>query len=109
MPILRALKAKGGRARVADLYGPVEQQLDLNKWDYDYLEENDRPEPRWMNTMRVARDMMVKEEWLESLSVAGRGFWQIAEKGRKKLAEWAARTGQSPSWIAEAKIRTEAI
>ncbi len=94
IPILLALSRMGAskKVKVGDLYEPVRLIMQkefrlLNKYDFEDLEDNNRPEPRWMNTMRVARDEMVKAGYLEPLSRVGHGYWKMTDHGRQYLKE----------------------
>ena len=77
-PILAALVARNGRERLRYLYAPVRLEMTgvLNDHDLEEL-DNSTPEPRWMNTMRVARDELVKRGFIQPTSVSGHGVWEI--------------------------------
>jgi hypothetical protein len=86
IPILRVIVSLGGRGRVREILPLVEGEMkeSLGFRDYETM-KNDSDQPRWANTVRWARDSLVKEGLLEKGSP--RGIWEISEAGRQKLEE----------------------
>lgn len=100
IPILRALRGKGGRAAVADVYPLVQDQLSdvLNDFDYENVPNESKPEPRWMVSMRWARDEMLEKGMLASSELSGRGYWEMLPEGEKYLNQWAQETKAPDIW-----------
>jgi hypothetical protein len=90
LPILRILNRIEGRVRVAEIYAPIFEEMRhvLNKDDLEDLEDNERPEPRWINTVRVARDELVKRGFLYKMEDVGRGYWKITPQGCEYLSQF---------------------
>lgn len=83
-PILQALAALGGRAKMNDVLDHVEQLLRDTLTEVDYQPLGSSPEmPRWRNAAQWARNAMVKEGLLRDNSP--RGVWEISEGGRHIL------------------------
>ncbi|MGH2487146.1 MAG: winged helix-turn-helix domain-containing protein, partial [Ktedonobacterales bacterium] len=88
-PILRALEESGGKSRTAELLRRVEQIMKGDLSQVDYEPHASQPhEPRWRKTAQWARYSMVREGLLTDDSA--RGTWEIADTGRKYLAEGKA-------------------
>jgi hypothetical protein len=86
LPILRALEALGGEAKMSHVLDRVfaEMKPGLKPGDFLPLPAGG-DEPRWRNTARWERQNMVNEGLLRNDSP--HGIWAISEKGRKYLAE----------------------
>lgn len=86
LPILRALVALGGEARVQEVLERVftEMKSHLKPVDLKPLPSNPKM-PRWQNTAMWERVKMVNEGLLRSDSP--RGVWAITERGRAYLSQ----------------------
>lgn len=86
LPILRALVALGGKARMSEVLERVYEEMKpyLKPVDLDTL-PLDPNLPRWRLKAQWERFEMVKDGLLQNDSP--RGIWAISEKGRKYLAE----------------------
>jgi hypothetical protein len=86
LPILRALEALGGEAKVSVVLDRVyaEMKPRLKPADLLLLPADGRT-PRWRNTAQWERRNMVNEGLLRN--DCPHGIWAISEKGRKYLAE----------------------
>jgi hypothetical protein len=86
LPILRALDALGGEAKVSKILDLVfaEMKPHLKPIDIQPV-PSDRNTPRWRNTAQWARLNLVQQGLLRNDSP--NGIWAISEKGRKYLAE----------------------
>ena len=83
-PILEALQASGGSARMSEVLDHVLQHMKDILRDVDYEPLASDPEmPRWRNTAQWARNSMVKEGLLRSNSP--RGVWEISNSGSQYL------------------------
>lgn len=87
-PILRVLERRGGSGQVGDVLEEVREEMKgiLRDVDFEPL-ASDPHNPRWRNTAQWARNSMVNEGLLKSVSP--RGVWEITEKGREYLKETA--------------------
>lgn len=88
LPILRALDAFGGEARMSQVLERVyaEMKPRLKPVDLKPLASDARTS-RWRNSAQWARQAMVNEGLLRKGSL--RGIWAITESGRKHLAQHA--------------------
>ena len=84
LPILKALEAFGGFAKVSDVLERVHQQMEEVLQNVDY-EPNDYGQLRWQRSTQGARLSMVKEGLLRNDSP--RGVWQISEEGKRFLSD----------------------
>lgn len=85
LPILRALVAMGGEAKMHAVLDHVYQEIKhrLTPADLEPL-PSDANTPRWRNTAQWARLSLVQEGLLRNDSP--RGIWAITDKGRAYLA-----------------------
>jgi hypothetical protein len=84
VPILQALVALGGRARIGDVLDRVYEIMKGQLNAYDHATYSDGKTVRWRNTAQWARDTLHKEGLL---SDSPHGVWEIGDKGRAWLAK----------------------
>jgi hypothetical protein len=83
-PILEALQALGGSARMGQVLDRVLQSMRGTLKEVDYEPLASEPDmPRWKNAAQWARNSMVKEGLLRNDSP--RGIWQISDAGVRFL------------------------
>ena len=85
-PILLALSSLGGEGTVADVAAIVSETMSstLNKVDKEQVFSGSKAgEPRWRNTMRWAKDSLMRFGLLDDS--APRGVWRLSDLGYEFL------------------------
>jgi len=79
IPLLKALKSLGGKARPRDIYPEVAKAFpNLTEDEQDERMENYHATRRWWNTVQWARQKLVD---LNQIDGSTRGVWRITPKG----------------------------
>lgn len=85
VPILRVLADAGGSAKASDVLEQVGEIMKPRLKSVDFEPLASGPDnPRWRNAAQWARNSMVNEGLLKSVSP--RGVWEISDDGRRWLS-----------------------
>ncbi len=80
LPLLKTLIEMGGAGRVSDVLDRMEKHVQPILTEHDYRPLKSSNEPRWRNTAKWARLVLVQKGYLASDSP--RGVWEITVSGR---------------------------
>ncbi len=96
--ILTILDKAGGGAATYRVMNEVKEMYGSHFSEKDLMDYEKTKEPRWKNYVRFARQHLIEQGYLKNNSP--RAFWEITDKGRKKLKEWIEMIRQMKTYDA---------
>lgn len=99
LPLLRALRQLGGRARPRDVYAVLEQHF-VELTEADKAERLESGGSRWENRVQFARQNLVVQALIDP---AERGIWKLTAEGDRRAQQQVAPEAPLPT-AASAKL-----
>lgn len=87
IPLLLHIYNRGGKLKASDCYRNLADYFDLSEKDRALLLNDGTSRSSWNNRVQWARNALVKNGCLLNASTAGRGIWEISDRGEAKASQ----------------------
>jgi 5-methylcytosine-specific restriction protein A len=87
IPLILHIYNQGGKLKASDCYKPLADYFELSETDRNLLLDDGTTRSSWNNRVQWTRNALVKNRYLLNASTAGRGIWQISDRGETKASQ----------------------